>query len=65
MRWGIIKEGRSNLGRYRIVRSFLFWPKKIGTQTRWLEWAEWMENLNTEWVPFGWMRDKTHRQRNP
>lgn len=32
-------------GTIRKAQGFLFFPKKIGTLTRWLEYAEWTEQL--------------------
>ena len=27
-------------GEHQIIRRFLWWPLALGTETRWLEWAE-------------------------
>ena len=47
------------VGEYRKVKKFLYFPKRIGCQTRWLEWAEWQE-MYTTWIEvlgfrrYGW-----------
>lgn len=27
----------------RLRQTFLFWPRTIGNETRWLEWAQWVQ----------------------
>ena len=50
----------------RIVTKFLFWPKIITNEIRWLEFASWTERLESyttfinapsvwkEWIPVNW-----------
>jgi len=38
-----LPETKPSVGDTRDVRKFLFWPKTIGRETRWLEWAIWTE----------------------
>lgn len=64
MRW-IEKEPkkRPDVGSKRINKGFLFFPLKIDKETRWLEYARWMEEYkyiryNEEdywlWSPIAW-----------
>jgi hypothetical protein len=41
MRW--TQKPFPQKGETRIVKKFLFFPKKIGKETRWLEFASWVE----------------------
>lgn len=52
MRWPEPRQGQ-----YRARRGFLFIPKTIGYETRWLEWAAWIERYgcNDYWVPEAWV----------
>jgi len=55
MRWT-----RPHCGATRYVKRFLWWPKTIGAQTRWLEWATWKEvyrcyELGQWWAPDRWL----------
>ena len=36
----------------RIKKRFLWWPKKIGEETRWLEIAEWKE----QWIEYDYCK---------
>lgn len=46
MRWTTKwKDPNPYLGDIRIRKGFLFFPKKIDTETRWLEYARWVEEL--------------------
>jgi len=33
------------IGDQRVVTRFLWWPVRIGGETRWLEWASWLEEV--------------------
>jgi len=48
MRWS--KEPYRH-GTYRRRSGFLFWPKEVDTETRWLEHAKWTERYVRGW---GW-----------
>ncbi len=41
MRW---THKTPKCGDYRFIRGFLFLPKRIGNETRWLEFALWEEH---------------------
>jgi hypothetical protein len=45
MRWK--KKPEPKIGDRRIRARFLFWPKTILGETRWLEWAKWEEEYAT------------------
>lgn len=40
----------------RIESRYLWWPKRIGDETRWLEWATWEEEV-VHWVDAVTLRD--------
>lgn len=46
-------------GTIRIRSGFLFFPKRIGKETRWLELAVWAEEwmCDDEWEPVWWEAD--------
>ena len=54
-------------GEYRISSGFLWFPKTIGSQTRWLEYAKWLECYLKfadgngfafyEWIARNWVDD--------
>jgi hypothetical protein len=44
MRW--IEKSYPKNGEQRITKKFLFFPKKIGKETRWLEFAAWVEEYS-------------------
>jgi hypothetical protein len=45
-------------GAWRVRRDFLIWPKTIESETRWLEWACWVERrrygMYGHWLPERW-----------
>lgn len=64
MRWGVNKLKN---GEVRESNGFLFLPKKINGETRWLEFARWKEMVNFRydtsgavrfhWQAFSWIDD--------
>jgi hypothetical protein len=55
-------------GYIRLRRRFLWLPKRIQNETRWLEIAEWRESYSVgywsglaEWVPMAWLPFNTPR----
>ena len=62
MRWNSRNYLRSREGETRVVRKFLFWPRKIGdTQWRWLEFVNIKEIIlqvdiskSCEWTDYTW-----------
>jgi hypothetical protein len=55
-------------GDTRTVTAFLWWPKRIGTESRWLERTSWTERARSceivgepatiglwDWLPLGWV----------
>ena len=63
MKW--LDRSLPNNGEKRTRKAFLFLPKKIGEETRWLEFAKWLEHYNIgvsnaggnvveHWVIDGW-----------
>jgi len=55
MRWG--HNPRSHIGSKRVITKFLFLPKRIGLETRWLEKAQ----IEQE---FGWQQEGVDRWRD-
>jgi hypothetical protein len=64
MRWTDPKEGDT-----RVRSGFLFFPKTINGEERWLEWARWEERyevwtemwaVDSGWVPIAWLSDTGH-----
>jgi len=62
MRW--IKEPPPNRNAVRRVEKFLWFPKTINFETRWLETTAWEEQYdrnfndplgNLDWIPFRWV----------
>ena len=51
MRWPEKRSPKDGDRRHR--RGFLFWPKCIAHEWRWLEWAEWTEEYWHRSM-FGW-----------
>lgn len=41
-------------GTVKAVTAFLFFPKEIGGEWRWLEHATWEEKYSTCWYSGGW-----------
>jgi hypothetical protein len=61
MRWQQKKWKEGDTWYYN-RKVFLFFPKTIGEETRWLEWAEWQEvwaetkSIDPiEWQPIKWL----------
>ncbi len=65
MRWGT--PGTPEYGSLRVRNAFLWLPKKIDGEWRWLEWAEWKEMYyrptgraagyqKLKWRPYEWCR---------
>lgn len=55
MRWKKQPEPQHN--EKRIKRGFLFFPKRINLEWRWLEIAEWNESYydsHTRWFAYSW-----------
>ena len=52
MRWGTLV-----IGTRRIKRRFLFFPKEINNEVRWLECAKWEEQYYyyLTWIPTRWI----------
>ena len=60
MKWLVPKEGDT-----RVRSGFLFFPKIINGEERWLEWARWEEEwqfwgYDAGWVPIAWLSDVGH-----
>lgn len=53
MRWWVKKSPRE--GEIRIKTGFLFLPKKIKNQWRWLEFAEWEQVYDIIWHDKRWL----------
>lgn len=58
MRW--ITSRYPRCGDYRVRQGFLWFPKTIGIETRWLERAKWKEqyvctNIQKVWRAFEWL----------
>lgn len=58
MRW-IHEPQVPVLGEQRARVGFLWTPRRIGNETRWLEWSVWIETFHqdgydTGWVPVRW-----------
>jgi hypothetical protein len=55
-------RAQPNLGDTREVRAFLWLPKRINGETRWLERAVWEESyirlLMSDWVFIGWRANR-------
>jgi len=41
-------------GDLRVRAKFLLFPKRIGVETRWLEWASWVEEYYVDWEVAFW-----------
>lgn len=71
MRWKTAKYKREQLrtGELRKKSRFLFWPKTIDEETRWLEWVTWYERWRVKpgyqlleaheekWFDYAWADD--------
>lgn len=56
MRW---HYPRLRPGDTRTRRKFLWWPKRIGMEARWLECASWTELFQFgEWTPLNFITDE-------
>jgi hypothetical protein len=58
MRW-IHEPHVPVLGEHRVCTKFLWGPRRIGNETRWLEWSTWIEvfkqdGYDRDWVPVRW-----------
>jgi hypothetical protein len=55
MRWT-----RGAFGDKRIKKGFLFFPKVINNETRWLEFAEWEQKyvVDNAWISTKWIDNK-------
>lgn len=40
-------------GDRRVRSGFLLWPREINGESRWLEWAEWVESYDYIWIGSG------------
>ena len=58
MRW-ISKLDK--IGDRRIKQSYLFFPKRIDDNVRWLEWATWEDRYygwRAGWAPIKWLENR-------
>lgn len=70
MRWKNQDARKTDLATGRTISRFLFFPKKIGDETRWLEFAKWEEECMAvdkwcggihpfypgyAWIPMRWL----------
>ena len=52
-------KAQPRLGAIRQVRGFLWKPKRVSNETRWLEIAVWKEKWNGgKWSPIAWVDQK-------
>lgn len=61
MRWKVTPPIKHSVGQERSVTRFLWLPKTIGFETRWLETASWRESYIANidgpnfWEPIEWL----------
>jgi hypothetical protein len=60
MRFTNKKKNKYRVYQTRVVKKFLWWPKRIGHSTRWFEWAEIKQTCvfskgNLRWIDLVWI----------